>query len=103
MIGRGAVKRPWIFKILKNENYAINLPELSNRFLTLLQEYQPQDFWQSRCWRFYFYFTQNLKYGHPLFIRMQKFSTIDQFRDAMEEYFFKNPAEIHLGQCYNQS
>ena len=82
MIGRLAVKQPWIFAEaarsaaqLPSQNSAqadaaafssvtkVNLEETGLRFLELLARYQPPEFQISRARRFFNYFCDNLKWA----------------------------------------
>jgi len=88
MIGRLAVRRPWIFaevheinitteyccpldslefhgeKIQKKGHNTILIEEIGLRFLELLSRYQPPEFHLSRARRFFSYFCDNLKWGN---------------------------------------
>jgi tRNA-dihydrouridine synthase len=82
MVGRAAVRRPWIFAAARaliggaagtgGEKAAlegplnkdtVNLEETGIRFLELLARYQPPEFHLSRARRFFGYFCDNLKWG----------------------------------------
>ena len=68
MIGRLALRRPWVFEELRNIQAGgtmidINLEETGLRFLELLSRYQPPEFHISRARRFFAYFCDNLKWG----------------------------------------
>ena len=73
MIGRLAVRRPWIFGETKKANDTIFggkqvtgafLEETGLRFLELLARYQPREFHLSRARRFFSYFCDNLKWAN---------------------------------------
>ena len=72
MIGRLAVRRPWIFKMAKMvtdtvsdspKMVSVTIFETGLRFLELLSRYQPPEFHLSRARRFFGYFCDNLKWG----------------------------------------
>ncbi|MDR3193088.1 MAG: tRNA-dihydrouridine synthase family protein [Treponema sp.] len=85
MVGRAAVRRPWIFAAARTLEGAagtaepagpggaaggekaaagrVNLEETGIRFLELLARYQPPEFHLSRARRFFSYFCDNLKWG----------------------------------------
>jgi tRNA-dihydrouridine synthase len=82
MIGRLALRRPWIFaeaRGLENliskkhkgaentevkSSFDIDIEETGLRFLELLSRYQPPEFHLSRARRFFGYFCDNLKWAH---------------------------------------
>ena len=80
MIGRLAVRQPWIFSRTKKLaagksspagecmecDLPVNLPETGLRFLDFLSRYQPQEFYLSRARLFFAYFCDNLKWGNYL-------------------------------------
>jgi tRNA-dihydrouridine synthase len=66
MIGRLAVRCPWIFAEAKSASKELTdsfLMETGLRFLELLARYQPSEFHISRARRFFHYFCDNLKWG----------------------------------------
>jgi len=74
MIGRAAVRSPWIFKrITATEPEAS--PEdrvvCATLFHELLEKYQPQDFWLSRARRFHAFFLSGLDYGARVAAKVQ--------------------------------
>ena len=67
MIGRLAIRQPWIFAQAQagTANFQRpNLEETGLRFLELLAKYQPPEFHLSRARRFFSYFCDNLKWGN---------------------------------------
>jgi len=64
MIGRLAVRKPWVFAEAKKVTVTISLEETGLRFLELLSRYQPPEFHLSRARRFFSYFCDNLKWGN---------------------------------------
>jgi len=63
MIGRLAVRQPWVFAEAHGTTIHANLEETGLRFLELLARYQPPEFHLSRARRFFSYFCDNLKWG----------------------------------------
>jgi len=63
MIGRLAVRQPWVFAEAHGSTIRANLEETGLRFLELLSRYQPPEFHLSRARRFFGYFCDNLKWG----------------------------------------
>jgi tRNA-dihydrouridine synthase len=74
MIGRLAVRKPWIFAQAraleagsdKNPVPNPDIEETGLKFLELLAKYQPPEFYLSRARRFFSYFCDNLKWGNYL-------------------------------------
>jgi tRNA-dihydrouridine synthase len=73
MIGRLAVRRPWIFAEVKGTQLEVFgshrepsafLKETGLRFIELLTQYQPPEFHLSRARLFFSYFCDNLKWGN---------------------------------------
>jgi tRNA-dihydrouridine synthase len=65
MVGRGAVRRPWIFAQARapGPDPGLDLEATGLRFLELLARYQPPEFHLSRARRFFAYYTENLTWG----------------------------------------
>jgi len=102
MVGRGAVRQPWIFAEAraKEEPHTEaqrhrgfkgaeepNLEEVGLRFLELLARYQPPDFHISRARRFFFYFCDNLKWGNYLKNQLNKEETLAGIEKVWQEFF----------------
>ena len=76
MVGRAAVRCPWIFaqaRQIENSNSPVpisfpipSIEETGLRFLELLSRYQPPEFHVSRALRFFSYFCSNLQWGNFL-------------------------------------
>jgi tRNA-dihydrouridine synthase len=67
MVGRGAVRRPWIFAQAKSPGGPrVDLLETTEVFLDSLELHQPPEFYRSRSQRFFFYFLDNLTWAHHI-------------------------------------
>jgi tRNA-dihydrouridine synthase len=69
MVGRGAVRQPWIFaqaRALSPNTSSVPIEETGLRFLELLACWQPPEFHISRARRFFGFFCDNLKWGNYL-------------------------------------
>mgnify|MGYP001097217004 CR=1 FL=1 len=72
MIGRGAVRAPWIFAYLRERErmptfeLSVDLVAVTERIFSLIEAYQPSDFWPSRARRLYPYLFQNVRFGHTI-------------------------------------
>jgi tRNA-dihydrouridine synthase len=112
MVGRSAVRQPWIFaqarEIEKNElcsqervqkmNSALSpssqktssvpdIEETGLRFLELLALYQPPEFHISRAKRFFGFFCDNLKWGNYLKNRINREETLSGIERVWSEHF----------------
>jgi tRNA-dihydrouridine synthase len=105
MVGRGAVRQPWIFaqaKAAENEENRALSPILSSvpniasieetglRFLELLARFQPPEFHVSRAMRFLGFFCDNLKWGNYLKIQLNHEKTLSGIEEAWRGYFIQN-------------
>jgi tRNA-dihydrouridine synthase len=100
MVGRAAVRQPWIFTHARKiedadtgsaKLYPIpNIEETGLRFLELLAKYQPPDFHLSRAMRFFGYFCDNLKWGNYLKTRLNRQKTLSDIEIVWKEYFKEN-------------
>lgn len=103
MIGRAAVRAPWIFAYLRSRlsgeaaEYRVSLDLVAERFFTLLERYQPHDFQPTRARRFVPYLVSNLAFGHSLGARISGMREYEEVRDAVMGYFVKHPdARLHV-------
>jgi tRNA-dihydrouridine synthase len=89
MVGRGAVRMPWIFAEAREQSGTlnVNIKEVGLRFLELLARYQPPEFYISRAQRFFGFFCDNLKWGTYLKNKLNREETLIGFERVWEEYF----------------
>ena len=107
MVGRAAVRQPWIFREARNWAAAneggsipqqITVPRLNNgekiffeetglRFLELLARYQPPEFHLSRARRFFAYFCDNLKWGNYLKNLLNREDNLSGIERVWRAYF----------------
>ncbi|MCL2243315.1 MAG: tRNA-dihydrouridine synthase family protein [Treponema sp.] len=110
MVGRGAVRQPWIFAEAKkdkkltsahfNENSTTEkhgisetkIEEIGLRFLELLSHYLPPEFHVSRSMRFFGYFCDNLKWGNYLKNQLNRQDSLSGI-DCIWREFFRNNYE----------
>ena len=99
MIGRQVVTSPWIFAQINNlknnhsDEMSVNIKETGLLFLEYLQESQPPEFYTSRAHRFFFYFCDNLKFGHYEKMKIQNVETLQEIENLWKNYFIENPEE----------
>jgi len=87
MIGRLALRRPWIFADTAPSDTFIE--ETGLRFLELLSRYQPPEFHLSRARRFFSYFCDNLKWGNYVKNLINRETGILGIQHVWQEYFNK--------------
>jgi len=108
MVGRAAVRHPWIFAQAKNEeiNHGVHgvsrseenptpcaLPPLADiglRFIELLSKHQPPEFYISRARRFFGFFCDNLKWGTYLKNQLNREQTLSGVENVWRKYFREN-------------
>ena len=101
MIGREAVRSPWIFAAIKAAERApgskldIDLAECIERFFALLEAYQPEDFHRSRARRFCSYITSHLSFGHRVNAAVTKAGGLAEMLDILLGYLERHPGERH--------
>ncbi|GAB6089708.1 tRNA dihydrouridine synthase [Spirochaeta dissipatitropha] len=101
MVGRAAVQQPWIFIQAENALASdspssvleIDREETGQRFLDLLKQYQPHEFWKSRAHRFFEYYSANFTWGHAMRTAIQNETDIHAIGTIFREYFRKHPDE----------
>jgi tRNA-dihydrouridine synthase len=100
MVGRAAVRQPWIFarareveekRVLSPILSSVpNLEETGLRFLELLARYQPPEFHVSRAKRFFSFFCDNLKWGNFLKNQLNREKTLPGIEEVWWRFFRKN-------------
>lgn len=99
MIGREAVKSPWIFKLCENmgrgsrEKLEINIHEIFIKTLERTKKHLPENLHKSRGHRFCFYFSKNLKFSHEIFKKIRQVEKIDDMKELVDNYYDRNPEE----------
>ena len=87
MIGRLAVRRPWIFAEAKNKARSTSIEETGLRFLELLSRWQPPEFHISRAKIFFSYFCDNLKWGNYVKNLLNRERDLSGIELAWRNYF----------------
>jgi tRNA-dihydrouridine synthase len=89
MVGRAAVRQPWIFAQAEAGG-AFPIPDIEEtgiRFLELLARYQPPEFHISRALRFFSFFCDNLKWGNYLKTRLNRQKTLSDMEQVWRGHF----------------
>ncbi|MCL2174993.1 MAG: tRNA-dihydrouridine synthase family protein [Treponema sp.] len=116
MVGRAAVRMPWIFAQARKEDFTTNHTRTSGthqheqkdnqnsplricvrslentglRFLELLTQHQPPEFHISRARRFFSFYCDNLKWGTYLKNRLNREESLAGMEKVWREYFAVN-------------
>ncbi|MDR1837668.1 MAG: tRNA-dihydrouridine synthase family protein [Treponema sp.] len=100
MVGRAAVRQPWIFaesrKLEESQSLSLgsgsapNIEETGLCFLELLARYQPPEFHISRARRFFGFFCDNLKFSNYLKNRLNREETLSSIDKIWRRYFMEN-------------
>lgn len=99
MIGREAVKSPWIFRqcnALEGEgayDFQVDVRETFVRGLRYIEEYLPQHLHKSRGHRYCFYFSRNAFHSHSFFTALRKKTAIGDMIRVIDDYYERNPRE----------
>jgi tRNA-dihydrouridine synthase len=110
MVGRGAVRQPWIFAAARlltagaaktppgpspdrPGNRSVDLEKMGLRFLELLARWQPPEFHLSRARRFFHYFCDNLKWGTHVKNLLNREKGLGGIEGAWRAYFASHPEE----------
>jgi tRNA-dihydrouridine synthase len=111
MVGRGAVRQPWIFAAARRleapagtapaagsvtgpePGIPVDLEETALRFLELLARHQPPEFHKSRARRFFAYYADNMKWGSHLKNLMNRETDLNAMAALVRDYFREHPEE----------
>lgn len=99
MIGREAVRRPWIFALLRGKEVnpdfelTINIEEIGLRMIASIKALLPLPFHSSRARRFFYYYCDNLSFGHHLRYAIQNLRDLDDMEVLFKQYFVDVPGE----------
>jgi tRNA-dihydrouridine synthase len=102
MIGRGAVRAPWIFAYLAerfaNPDYRhhVDLRDVLSKFHQLLELHQPTEFLATRARRFYPYFFSNLPFAHSIGARLGQSDSYEDGKREAAAYLDAHPKESQL-------
>ena len=92
MISRAAVQKPWIFAQLRGDFCGgVDLMQTGLDYITLLQEFQPPEFFKSRMQRFFSYYCDNFTFGHYIKMKMLNAATPQEAEKTFRSYFEEQP------------
>lgn len=99
MVGRAAVRMPWIFADARAAEAGASVPadvdleEVALRFLDLLRLRQPPEFWETRARRFFAYYCDNLKWAHHVRTLLGREKEPGAMAEVLKRHFRENPEE----------
>lgn len=100
MVGRAAVRMPWIFAAARQIETGsaalgemVDLEAVAFRFLDLLAKHQPPEFYDTRARRFFFYFCDNLKWAHHVRTAINRETELGMMGAVLRSHFAQNPEE----------
>ncbi|AEJ20108.1 tRNA dihydrouridine synthase [Gracilinema caldarium] len=102
MVGRAAVKAPWIFaqarslEGLREPLPAIDLLAVADRFLGLLEQYQPPEYFESRAKKFFLYFCDNLTWAHHVRTLLGRERDRRGMIGVLEDYFAQDGRDRYI-------
>lgn len=94
MISRASVEKPWIFRQLSNADpFTINMEETALKYVDLVEQYQPPEFWKTRLQRFFSYYAMNFKFSHYAQTMFLNAADNNDLRKKIGDFFEKCPDE----------
>ena len=105
MIGREAVKSPWIFMLCAElldglaREHVIPVRDIFIDVLGRLRDSLPPHLHKSRGHRFAFYYSKNAYFSHELFTRIRREAGIDGMIARVTDYYDAHPDEATIVIC----
>jgi tRNA-dihydrouridine synthase len=101
MIGREAVRRPWIFRLLRStapgqDNGTVDRLEIALRFLELDEALLPAPWRLESARRFLSYYCDTLSFAHHIKYKAMNSPDIESMRSTLRDYFEQVPADREL-------
>ena len=99
MVGREAVRRPWIFALIRGRQadpsyrLTVDIPGTAEMALRLIEDLLPTEFHLSRARRFFFYYCDNLSFAHHARWKIQNAPDFTAIRSILAEYFKEVPKD----------
>ncbi len=98
MIGREAVRRPWIFRVLRPSQEgttpeSVDRLRIALRFLDLDEEMLPAPWQLESARRFFSYYCDTLSFAHHIKYRTMNSPDIGSMRMVLREYFDDVPSD----------
>lgn len=98
MIGREAVRRPWIFAQRRpaggdHASKPIDLCALALRFIDLAAQLLPLEWQRESCRRFFAYYSDNMSFAHHFRCSLANAPSLDAMRLFCQDYFVQVPQD----------
>jgi tRNA-dihydrouridine synthase len=99
MIGREAVRRPWIFALLRGRegspdfSLEVDLRATALRMLELIETRLIEEFRLTRAQRFFFYYADNFRYAHHIRWKLVNAPDLGEMRKELLAYFDEVPGD----------
>jgi tRNA-dihydrouridine synthase B len=99
MIGREAVRRPWIFALLRGKErdpdfcLEVDLRSTALKMLDLIEGRLIEEFRLTRAQRFFFYYADNFSYAHYIKWKLVNAPDLDSMRRELDSYFAEVPSD----------
>ncbi len=99
MIGREAVRRPWIFSLLRGKEanpsfeMTVRVEDVGLGMIESIRALLPRSFHVSRARRFFFYYCDNLSFGHHVRYAIQNCDDLDGMAALFAAYFVEVPSD----------
>jgi tRNA-dihydrouridine synthase len=99
MLGREAVRRPWIFALIRGKEASpdftmeIDLRATAFKMLDLIESHLHPDFHHTRARRFLYYYADNFRFAHHLRWKLQNATSITAMRTVIDEYLLEVPED----------
>jgi tRNA-dihydrouridine synthase len=99
MIGREAVRRPWIFSLLRGKEadpafeLSVQVEDVGLGMIESIRALLPRSFHVSRARRFFFYYCDNLSFGHHIRYAIQNCDDLDGMVRLFSAYFSEVPSD----------
>lgn len=88
MIGRGAVIRPWIFRLIKGGEEPQDKGRIALRFVELLEEYFPEERILGRVKQFITWYSEGFFFGHTLRKWVQRARAVEEAKQYIRRFFY---------------
>jgi tRNA-dihydrouridine synthase len=104
MIGREAIRQPWIFAQIRAEmnesipRAPVDRHAIALRYIDLVEKMLPPPWHLESCRRFFTYYCETFSFAHHLQYRLIHAISLDAMRQELFEYFLQVPADRHFHQ-----
>jgi len=102
MIARAAATSPWIFAELgaaldgRQRSFTIDREQTALDFISVLEKYQPEEFWKTRMQRFFAYYCLGFSFAHYFQTQMLNAKSTDDARERVRDYFRRESGDKFL-------